>query len=254
MSNKHDDGSQAWFDAQMRMRTQQRHNQRSNNPLDQRVTYKDQTAKEAEIHDPFIRDLIAKRNQQPHYEAVPLNKEVNVDMEAINRQQNMLQQTSGINSVGDADLDRIFNRQQQQQQMMPHQQHQSQYQQVVLKEGYPVFRAIQQAYGNTFILARQVGAINNQLAAQPFVMKGIVQAYVIPQHQTQVNIQEIQHNPHLLSPLVEVHAPPMASLGPLLVPREAVAVPGQYNNGRNIITDARQHPQHPYGNRGILKG
>lgn len=254
MSNKHDDGSQAWFDAQVRMRSQQRHNQRSSNPLDQRVTYKDQATKEAEIHDPFIRDLIAKRNQQPHYEAVPLNKEVNVDMDAIARQQHMLQQTSGINSLGDADLDRIFNRQQpQHQQMMQHQQPQSQYQQVALKEGYPVFRAIQQAYGNTFILARQVGAVNNQLAAQSFVMKGVVQAYVVPQHQTQINIQEIQRNPQLLSPLVEVHAPPMASLGPLLVPREAVIVPGQYNNGRNIITDARQY-QHPHGGRGILKG
>jgi len=246
MSNKHDDGSQAWFDAQMRMRAQQRHNQRNNNPLDQRVTYKDQAAKEAEIHDPFIRELIAKRNQQPHYEAVPLNKEVNVDMDAITRQQQMLQQTSGINSLGDADLARIFNRQQPQQQ-------QPQYQQVVLKEGYPIFRAIQQAYGNTFILARQVGAVNNQLAAQPFVMKNVMQVYVIPQHQTQVNIQEIQRNPHLLSQLVEVHAPPMASLGPLLVPKEAIVVPGQYNNGRNIITDARQY-QHPHGGRGILKG
>ena len=77
MSNKHDDGSQAWFDAQMRMRAQQRHNQRNTNPLDQRVTYKDPAAKEAEIHDPYIRDLVAKRAQQPHYGPIPLEKEVN---------------------------------------------------------------------------------------------------------------------------------------------------------------------------------
>jgi hypothetical protein len=264
MTNKYDDGSQAWFDAQMRMRAQQRHNQRNTNPLDQRVTYKDQAAKEAEIHDPFIRELIAK---QPHYGPIPLEKEVktNVDMEAFARQQHMLQQTGGVNPVGEADLDMIFNKGRH---TAPHHQHplpgqQHQYpqqnsQQVVLREGYPVYRAIQQSFGNTFILAREVGVVNQQLANQPFLMKGMIQAYVVPQHQTQINIQEIQRNPHLLSPLVEVHAPPIASLGPLLVPREAVVAPGQYGGGRQMITDARQHPQQNYypnhNGRGILKG
>lgn len=267
MSNKFDDGSQAWFDAQMRMRAQQRHNNnRSQNPLDRRVNVvQDQSAKEAEIQDPYIRELVAKRAQQPHYGPIPLEKEVktNVDMEAIARQQQTLQQTSGINPLGDADLDVIFNKgRQPHQHPLPgqHQQPQQGPQQVVLREGYPVYRAIQQAFGNTFILAREVGVVNQQLANQPFLMKGMIQAYVVPQHQQQINIQEIQRNPHLLSPLVEVHAPPMASLGPLLVPREAVVAPGAYGGGRQMITDARQHQtsqQHYYPNpngRGILKG
>ena len=266
-----DDGSQAWFDAQLRMRAQQRHNNnRSQNPLDRRVTVQDPAAKQAEIHDPYIRELIAKREQQPHYGPIPLDKEINsnVDLQALARQQQALQQTAG--PMGEADLDLIFNRnrhQQPQQHPLPGQQYQQQYQQqpqqahqqVVLREGYPVYRAIQQAYGNTFILAREVGVVNQQLASQPFLMKGMIQAYVVPQHQQQINIQEIQRNPHLLSPLVEVHAPPMASLGPLLVPREAVVAPGAYGGGRQMITDARQHntPQHYYPNpngRGILKG
>jgi hypothetical protein len=269
MSNKFDDGSQAWFDAQVRMRAQQRHNNnRSQNPLDRRAAVQDPTAKEAEIHDPYIRELIAKRAQQPHYGPIPLEKEVKtaVDMEAFARQQQAIQQTSGMNPLGDADLDLIFNKgrhQQPQQHPLPgqhNQQPQQGPQQVVLREGYPVYRAIQQAYGNTFILAREVGVINQQLASQPFLMKGMIQAYVIPQHQQQVNIQEIQRNPQLLSPLVEVHAPPMASLGPLLVPREAVVAPGQYGGGRQMITDSRQYQapqQHYYPNhngRGILKG
>jgi hypothetical protein len=267
-----DDGSQAWFDAQLRMRAQQRNNQRNTNPLDRRVTpHKDPVVKEAEIHDPYIRDLVARRAEQPHYGPVPLDKEVktNVDMEAFARQQASLQQAAG--PMGEADIDLIFNRNRHQQPQHPlpgqqqqyHQQQPQQgYQQVVLREGYPVYRAIQQAYGNTFILAREVGVVNQQLASQPFLVKGMIQAYVVPQHQQQVNIQEIQRNPQLLSPLVEVHAPPMASLGPLLVPREAVVAPGQYGGGRQMITDSRQHyapqqPQHYYPNhngRGILKG
>mgnify|MGYP003333414369 CR=1 FL=1 len=164
----------------------------------------------------------------------------------------------------------VQHRQQQpQQQYMP----QQNTQQVVLREGYPVYRAIQQAFGNTFIIAREVGVINGQLANQPFLMKGMIQAYVVPQHQNQINIQEIQNNPRMLTTLVEVHAPPMASLGPLLVPAQAIA--GMYMGGaRQLITDSRQHqyvPQQPmvqqrpqpqqqttqYGfpvKRGILKG
>lgn len=239
MSNNDD-----WYAAHMRARQQKN----SNNPLDRRVTYKDPAAKEAEIQDPYIRELVAKRAQQQHYEPVPLNKEVNVDMDAISRQQAMLQQTSGINSLGDADLDRIFNRQQQHQ-PQHHMPQQQQPQQIVLREGYPIFRPIQQAFGNTFVLARQIGVVNQQLAMQPLLMKGMVQVYVVPQHQQQVNIQEIQRNPHLLSQLVEVHAAPMASLGPLLVQREAISSPYS-TNGRQVISDARQ----PYNGRTILKG
>lgn len=270
MTNKSDDGSQTWFDAQLRMRAQQRHNpnKSSQNPLDRRVVaphqQQDPTVKEAEIHDPYIRDLVAKRAQQPHFGPIPLDKEVNTstDIDGLRRQQQMLQQTSGVNPLGDADLSMIFNKGQQPQPMQQPQHHQQGggAQQVVLREGYPVYRAMQQAFGNTFIIAREVGVVNQQLASQQFLMKGMIQAYVVPPHQQQVNIQEIQRNPHLLSALVEVHAPPMASLGPLLVPREAVLTPGPYGN-RQMITDARQHPNtnQPYypsnpNARGILKG
>lgn len=264
MSNfKSDDGSQAWFDAQQRMRSQQlNNNNKSQNPLDRRVNIaRDPSVKEAEIRDPYIRDLIAKRAQQPHYGPIPLDKEVNTssDMDAIARQQAMLQQTSGINTLGDADLDLIFNKGRQAQQP-PQQQQQQGPQQVVLREGYPVYRPIQQSFGNTLVIAREVGVVNSQLANQPFLAKGTVLVHVLQPNQQQVNIQEIQRNPQLLSTLVEVHAPPMASLGPLLVPKEAVVIPGPYGNGRQMLTDARQHyapqPQHyPNPNaRGILKG
>ena len=84
MSNKFDDGSQAWFDAQLRMRAQQRHNNKSHNPLDRRVNVShDPVAKQAEIQDPYIRELVAKRAQQPHYGPIPLEKEVKTNGKGV---------------------------------------------------------------------------------------------------------------------------------------------------------------------------
>ncbi len=269
-NRRSDDGSQAWFDQQVRSR-QQRHQTQGNSKsyLDQKVNQPqiDQAAKEAQITDPYIRDLVARRAQQPHFNPVPIEKEVrNVDMDAILQQQMQLHQVSGIpsNAINDADIDRLFHRNQgQQQQPQQYNPAQQASQQVSLREGYPVYRASQQAYGNTVILAREVGVVDGRLATQPFVVaKYDAKAYVVPQQQMQVNIQEILNNPRLLTPLVEVHAPPMLSLGPLLVHREAVVAAGSYN-GRQVITDGRQHgynnhqPQQYYpqdNQRRILKG
>lgn len=239
--------------------------QNRNSNLDRKVSVTrplDPSIKEAQIQDPYIRDLVAKRAQQAHYGPTPLDREVrDVDMDGLMRRQMELHQTTGerVSNIGEADIDRLFNRSsnhQQHPQMMPHQQQQQQGpQQVVLREGYPVYRPIQQGFGNTVILAREIGVVTSQLASQPFLMRAAVNVYVVKPNQTQVNIQEIQNNPRLLSQLVEVQAPPMASLGTLLVPREAVVSPGQYGNGRNMLTDSRQPQQHnPNNGRTVLRG
>lgn len=241
--------------------------QNRNSNLDRKVSVTrplDPSIKEAQIQDPYIRDLVAKRAQQAHYGPTPLDREVkDVDMDGLMRRQMELHQTTGehVSNIGEADLDRLFNRSsnhQQHPQMMPHQQQQQGPQQVVLREGYPVYRPIQQGFGNTVILAREIGVVTSQLASQPFLMRAAVNVYVVKPNQTQVNIQEIQNNPRLLSQLVEVQAPPMASLGTLLVPREAVVSPGQYGNGRNMLTDSRQPQQHnpynPNNGRTVLRG
>ena len=240
--------------------------QNRNSNLDRKVSVTrplDPSIKEAQIQDPYIRDLVAKRAQQAHYGPTPLDREVkDVDMDGLMRRQMELHQTTGerVSNIGEADIDRLFNRSsnhQQHPQMMPHQQQQQQQgpQQVVLREGYPVYRPIQQGFGNTVILAREIGVVTSQLASQPFLMRAAVNVYVVKPNQTQVNIQEIQNNPRLLSQLVEVQAPPMASLGTLLVPREAVVSPGQYGNGRNMLTDSRQPQQHnPNNGRTVLRG
>ena len=244
--------------------------QNRNSNLDRKVNVTrplDPSIKEAQIQDPYIRDLVARRAQQAHYGPTPLDREVkDVDMDGLMRRQMELHQTTGerVSNIGEADIDRLFNRSsnhQQHPQMMPHQQQLQQQQgpqQVVLREGYPVYRPIQQGFGNTVILAREIGVVTSQLASQPFLMRAAVNVYVVKPNQTQVNIQEIQNNPRLLSQLVEVQAPPMASLGTLLVPREAVVSPGQYGNGRNMLTDSRQPQQHnpynPNNGRTVLRG
>ena len=249
--------------------------QNRNSNLDRKVNVArslDPSIKEAQIQDPYIRDLVAKRAQQPHYNPTPLDRVVrDVDMDGLMRKQMEVHQSTGERNmdISEADIDRLFNRSghhqqhqhqhQHQQHMIPHQQQQQQGpQQVVLREGYPVYRPIQQGFGNTVILAREIGVVTNQLASQPFMMRGSVNVYVVPPNQTQVNIQEIQNNPRMLSHLVEVQAPPMASLGTLLVAREAIASPGQYGNGRNMLTDSRQHQQYNqhvnHNGRTVLRG
>ena len=165
--------------------------------------------------------------------------------------------------VPDADLNQIFGRNNNQLPGIHNNQQPSQNNQTVtLMQGHPVYRPIHQENGAGFVLAREVGVINEQLSMQQYITKGTKNVFVVPQHQTQINIQEIQNNPRMLTTLVEVHAPPMASLGPLLVPAQAIA--GAYMGGsRQLITDSRQHqhvPQQPttqYGfpiKRSILKG
>jgi hypothetical protein len=288
-----DDGSEQWFDQLAKQRINERVQQRQGNNqkvnqksyLDRKVTTVQQPQQE-EIHDPFIKNLVESRQNQPFYGPAHLqgqvmdrtlagNYEVDINMDALQqailRKQSEFQQQSGMmpTNVGEADLDRIFNKQPQQaplpgvRQPEPQQQVGGGNQTVTLNTGYPVYRAIHQPNGGGFVLAREVGVVNEQLASQPYISRGTKNVYVVPQHQTQINIQEIQNNPRLLTTLVEVHAPPMASLGPLLVPAQAIV--GAYMGGsRQLITDSRQHQYVPqqqqttqFGfpvKRGILKG
>lgn len=285
---KSDDGSEQWFDQLAKQRIQERVQARQVNRiqqqsyLDRKVTT--QQNRQEEIQDPFIKNLVESRQNQPFYGPAHLggqvvdrslagNYEVEINMDALQRaiisKQHEFQQQSGMNpnGVGEADIDRLFGKHNNSQQTsllpgirQPDQQNGT----VTLSTGFPIYRPIHQVNGGGFILVREVGVVNEQLASQQYISRGTKNVYVVPQHQTQVNIQEIQNNPRLLTTLVEVHAPPMASLGPLLVPAQAIV--GAYMGGsRQIITDSRQYHPTPqpkpqstqYGfpvKRGILKG
>ena len=286
-----DNGSQQWFDATMRSRIQQnaankqRGQQSSKSYLDQKVTVQQQN-QPAEINDPYIKKLVESRQQQPFYLAAHLGNagldrsrggdyEINIDMDSFQSAIQRKQMELGVPSqVPDADLNQIFGRNNNQLPGIHNNQQPSQNNQTVtLMQGHPVYRPIHQENGAGFVLAREVGVINEQLSMQQYIAKGTKNVFVVPQHQTQINIQEIQNNPRMLTTLVEVHAPPMASLGPLLVPAQAI-VGGYMGGSRQLITDSRQHqyvPQQPmvqqrpqpqqqttqYGfpvKRGILKG
>jgi len=289
-----DDGSEQWLDQLAKQRIQERvqhrqinRNQQSNQSyLDRKVSSVQQQNHQEEIRDPYIKQLIESRQQQPFYgpahlggqvldRSLAANYEVEINMDAFQQailnKQHEFQQQSGINpnGVSEADIDRLFRNQQHSSPSLPgiRQPEQQQNGTVNLNTGFPVFRPIHQANGGGFVLAREVGVINEQLASQTYISRGTKNVYVIPQHQTQVNIQEIMNNPKMLTILVEIQAPPMASLGPLLVPAQAIA--GAYMGGsRQIITDSKQH-QHvqqkqisqqqstQYGfpiRKGILKG
>ena len=314
MSNREDDGGQQWFDAKMRQRINERvqtkqgaqqNNRDGKSYLDRKVGGAQQS-QAAEITDPYIRKLIEGRQQQQFFGPAHLggkvvdkttagNYEIDVDMSAMEqsilRRQQEFQRLEGgpVSGVGEADMARLFggntntqnNHQphplpgmRQPDQMNQHHQQPQGPQTVTLREGYPVYRCIQQSFGNTFVLAREVGTINSQLSSQQFIAKNPMNVYIVPQHQAQVNIQEIQNNPRLLTTLVEIQAPPLSSIGSLLVPQEAL-VGGRSNNQSNnqtrqLITDSRHHQQLPqqsrqppqqqttqYGvpfRRGLLKG
>lgn len=282
MSNRRfDDGSQEWFDSIQRQRMQQKH-PNNKSYLDQKVNV-NQQPQQMEISDPYIKNIVSQYQNQPHYGPAHMggqvvdriqggNYEVEVDMsemqQKIMQKQMEFQRQSGNQGftveeelmklpahlrqqfmpLAQGQVPQINQPQQLNQQVY---QNQNQNQVISLREGYPVFRVIQQSFGNTVILARQVGNINSQLASQQYIMKGQRNVYVVPQNQNSINIQEIQNNPRLLTSLVEVHAPPMASLGPLLVLKESITSFGQNLNGRQVITDANQQY---FNGRTLLKG
>ena len=285
MSNRRgDDGSQEWFDGIQRQRMQQRRspNQKTNQSyLDQRVGSQTQhQPQQIEISDPYIKNIVDGYKTQPHYgpahlggkvveKSVAANYEVEVDMstlqsQMIQKQMEFQRQSGNQGFTVDEELMKLPPHLRQQfmpltQGMMPQQQVQQnqpaqpQNQAVMLKEGYPVYRPIQQSFGNTMILAREIGTINPQLSSQQFIMRGARNVYVIPQNQNSVNIQEIQNNPRMLTQLIEIQAPPMSSLGSLLVPRESISTHAYSNpGGRQVITDATQYQYG--GGRTILKG
>lgn len=288
MSNRRgDDGSQEWFDGIQRQRMQQRRvpNQKNGQSyLDQRVGSLNQQQRDpAEINDPYIKNIVNGYKTQPHYgpahmggqaadKTMESNYEVEVDMPAMQNQimQKMMdsqRQSGGQSFTVEEELMKLPPHLRQQfmplaQGQMPHQaqQQQQQAQSVTLKEGYPLYRPLQQSFGNMLTLAREIGLINGQLASQHFIVKGPKNVYIIPQNQNSVNIQEIQNNPRLMTQLVELRAPPMTSLGPLFVLQESITGQSQYPGGKQIITDGRQlnyQQTQAFSNnngRNILKG
>ncbi len=118
-----------------------------------------------------------------------------------------------------------------------------------LHQGHACFRALQTGgFGSTVVMARALGQIPPQMAMQEFVIKGYVNVYVVPPHQTTVDMHAIQRNPQLCQQLVEIIAPPASGLGNLLVAQESLVQAGNspYGQGRAIITDSvsRQMQQH----------
>lgn len=294
-----DDGSEQWFDQVTKQRLNERRNmqRQGNNPhnsksyLDRKVT----TEQPVEITDPYIKKLVESRNNQPFYGPAHLggqavdknmaaNYEVEIDMgameQAILRKQMEFQNQAGINpnGVSEFDINRLFggNQTSTQQTTTFQQQPQSfqapNRQTITINPGYPVYRPISMPGAPIqFIMARQIGTINEQLAQQQYISGGSKNVYVVSPNQTQVNIQEIHKNPNLLTILVEIQAPPMSSLGTLLVPAQAIGG-GYRDQSRQLITDSRQHqfhqpvqqsqhqtaqPTKQYGypvKRGLLKG
>ena len=286
MSNRRgDDGSQEWFDSVQQQRMHQRRspNQKANQSyLDQRVgpRHQQHQQEQVEISDPYIKNIVDGYKTQPHYgpahlggkvveKSVAANFEVEVDMstlqnQMIQKQMEFQRQSGNQGFTVDEELMKLpphlrqqfmplTQGQMPQQQMQQNQTNQPQNQSIMLKEGYPVYRPIQQSFGNTMILAREIGVINHQLSNQQFIMRGARNAYVIPQNQTSVNIQEIQNNPRMLTQLVEIQGSPMSGLGSLLVLRESITTQANsYPGGRQVITDATQYQYG--GGRTILKG
>lgn len=278
-----DDGSEQWFDQLTRQRLHERKNIRQGNQqnsksyLDQKVTTQQQ--QQAEITDPYIKKLVESRNNQPFFGPAHLggqvvdrslasNYEVQIDMnameQAILRKQMEFQQQAGINpnGVSEFDINRLFNNNQPSSQQQTLQQTPNQ-QTVRLILGHPVFRPISMPGAPMqFLIARQIGIVNEQLVHQQYISRGSKNVFIVAPNQTQINIQEIHNNPNLLTVLVEIQAPPMSSLGTLLVPAQAIGG-GYMDHSRQLITDSRQYqvqnqPQQPqYGypiKRGLLKG
>jgi len=154
--------------------------------------------------------------------------------------------------------------------MQPQQTQQQGPQVCKLLEGHPCFRALQTAgFGSNLVMARAVGQIVSQIAMQEFVVKGIVNVFIVPPNQTVVDINIVQRNPQLCTQLVEISNP---HLGSLLVPKEAlgIATTSPYGQQKTILTDSRQRQQQPTqqmllnraiqhtpqtaGGRGMLKG
>lgn len=131
-----------------------------------------------------------------------------------------------------------FNRPQQQMQN-----NNNNFQSCRLLNGYPCFRAMNsQGFGNTLVMARALGQINEQLSRHEFVVKGMVNVYIVQPQETMVDVSRI--HPHMLTQLVEIMPPPMSGIqGNLLVQKEALGISGGNGYGRQVITDSRQQPR-----------
>jgi len=156
------------------------------------------------------------------------------------------QNLARLNEVGNANL---MGQQQQYGQQQPQQQVQS----CRLVEGFPCFRAIDtQGWGGTanIVLARAVGQVVPQVSMHEFVVRRVVNVFIVPPQTTTVDMNMIQNNQQLQAQLVEVQAPPMSGLGVLLVPKEALGLRGGMGDQRGILTDARM--RQPTGQQQLL--
>lgn len=135
-----------------------------------------------------------------------------------------------------------MNQGQPQQQQQYHNQPQQQVQACRLVDGYPCFRAIDTGPWpglEKVVLARGVGQVVPQVSMHEFVVRRVVDVFVVPPQQTALDMNMINNNPQLRTQLVEVQAPPASGIGVLLVPREALGIRGGMGDQRGILTDAR---------------
>ena len=144
---------------------------------------------------------------------------------------NVMQHMQGgrqqLNEVGNHNL-------QQQRQMQ--QQNPMQPQGVCLREGYPVFTAVQGVMGSQIPVVQQSGVVTSQVATQRFIPKQQARVFVLQGHQ-RVDMGFIERNPHLLTEVVVLAGP----WGQILVQKEAIFQP----QAPGILRDGFQRQPQP---------
>ena len=116
------------------------------------------------------------------------------------------------------------------------QQMQQQSQGVALREGYPIFTAVQGVMGSQIPVVQQSGVVTPQIAAQRFIPKQNARAFVLQGHQ-RVDLGFIQRNPHLLTEVMVLTGP----WGQILVQKEAIFQP----QAPGILRDGFQRTMQP---------
>lgn len=119
---------------------------------------------------------------------------------------------------------------QQQQQQAP------QAQGVGLREGYPIFTAVQGVMGASFPVIQQSGVVTPQIAAQRFIPRQSTRGFILQGHQ-RVDLGFIQRNPHLLAEVVVLSGP----WGQIVVQKEAIFQP----QAPGILRDGYQRTIQP---------
>lgn len=129
-------------------------------------------------------------------------------------------------------LNEVGNHYMQQPQQMQAQQPQG----VGLREGYPIFTAVQGVMGAPFPVIQQSGIVTPQIAAQRFVPRQNARAFVLQGNQ-RVDLGFVQRNPHLLTEVMALSGP----WGQILVQKEAIFQP----QAPGVLRDEYQRTMQP---------